>query len=51
MLFIVHDLQQALEARSRGIERCRYCKESFPVEHRLGKACHGCAERFEGVVY
>lgn len=44
-------LQQARRARSREFKRCRYCKELFPVEHRHGNACHGCAQRFEGVVH
>jgi hypothetical protein len=43
-------LRKAREARAREFRMCKYCKEELPVEHRQGNVCHGCSERFEGVV-
>lgn len=45
-------LDRALKARQREFKRCRYCGESVPPEHRISDdVCHGCASRYEGVVF
>jgi len=45
-------LEAAQRARHREFHTCRYCRGSFPPEHRTGKdVCHACAEKHEGVVF
>jgi hypothetical protein len=41
----------AIAKRRAEFKPCRYCGREVPPEHRLGKVCHGCAERHEGVVH
>jgi hypothetical protein len=45
-------LKDALKERQKEFKTCRYCKKSLPPEHRINKdVCHGCAERYLGVVF
>jgi hypothetical protein len=45
-------LRSAQTARKRRFHKCRYCGERFPPERRISKdVCHGCASRYEGVVF
>lgn len=45
-------LAQALEARRQEFRRCRFCREEVPLEHRHDdRTCHGCAEKYLGVVH
>jgi hypothetical protein len=45
-------LISAQTARKRQFHKCRYCGERFPPERRIRKdVCHGCGERYEGVVF
>jgi hypothetical protein len=40
------------EAYAKTIRTCHYCKEKFPPGHMLNdNTCHGCASKYEGVVY
>jgi hypothetical protein len=39
------------DARRAEFRPCKYCGKSFPREHRTGNACHGCASKFEGIVF
>lgn len=43
-------LTRARDARAREFRSCKYCRESVAIEHRHGNVCHGCAERYEGIV-
>jgi hypothetical protein len=36
-------VEQALARRRREYATCRFCRERVPREHRIGRACHGCA--------
>lgn len=38
-------------ARQREFRPCKFCRKRFPVEHRHGSVCHGCAEKQQGVVH
>lgn len=44
-------VMRGVEARGAEFKPCRYCGECFPIEQRHGDACHGCAEREEGVIH
>jgi predicted RNase H-like nuclease len=45
-------IEAAREARRAEFATCRYCRERFAVEHRVSdNVCHGCASRYEGVVF
>jgi hypothetical protein len=44
-------IQLAVKARRAEFKRCKYCKQLVPPEHRSGNAWHGCASRYDGVVY
>ena len=44
-------LTAARKKRASQFKKCRFCKESFPPEHRHGDVCHGCAEKHLGVVH
>jgi hypothetical protein len=45
-------LKDALKERQNEFKTCRYCMKSFPPEHRINEnVCHGCAERYLGVVF
>ena len=44
-------VDRALAVRTNEFRPCRYCKQLTPVEHRTGRACHGCASTHEGIVY
>ena len=41
-------LQAAFE---ESLETCVYCNKSFLPARMAGEACHGCAEKHEGVVF
>ena len=36
-------IEQALARRRREYATCRFCRGRVPREHRIGRACHGCA--------
>jgi len=44
-------LIEALKERQNEFRNCRYCKESLPPEHMHDDVCHGCAEKYLGVVH
>ncbi len=44
-------IEEARETRRAEFVPCQYCQRSVPPEHRHGDVCHGCAERYEGVVH
>ncbi len=45
-------LREALKERWGEFRNCRYCKKPFPPEHRHREdVCHGCAEKYLGVVH
>ena len=44
-------LFEARAARRAEFIECRYCHRLVPREHRDGDVCHGCQERYEGVVH
>jgi hypothetical protein len=45
-------LDKCRRARTREYRRCKYCGEKFPPEHRSsGNVCHGCASKYEGIVF
>ena len=48
----LHGQLVALEsAYMAGLRQCFHCGEKFIAARMSGKACHGCAEIFEGVVF
>jgi hypothetical protein len=44
-------LAAARRARQSKFRKCRFCGERFPRERRHGNACHGCAEKYLGVIH
>lgn len=45
-------IAQAIAARQAEFKRCRYCGQLVPPERRVDDdVCHGCASRYEGVVF
>jgi hypothetical protein len=45
-------LEEALKKRRSEFKDCQYCRNSFPPEHRHSEdVCHGCAEKYLGVVH
>ena len=44
-------LAAAKRKRASEFKKCRFCKKSFPPEHRHGDVCHGCAEQHLGIVH
>lgn len=44
-------LDAARRARQREFRPCKFCHNRFPPERRHGNVCHGCAERFQGIVH
>ena len=44
-------IDEAGRQRRESFRTCRYCKETLGPEHMHGDVCHGCAERYLGVVH
>lgn len=44
-------LDRLAAALGRTLRTCRHCREKFLPSRMAGRACHGCATEFEGVVY
>lgn len=45
-------LREALKERQKQFKKCRFCKRRFPPEHMHDDdVCHGCAEKYLGVVH
>jgi hypothetical protein len=44
-------LNEAVKERQKEYKNCRFCKARFPPEHMHGDVCHGCAEKYLGVVH
>ncbi len=44
-------LRKAHRAREAEYVACRHCGVRFPPERRVRDACHGCAERHDGITF
>lgn len=45
-------LAKARKARAAEFRTCRYCRKEYPPEHRHShNVCHGCAEKYQGIVH
>ena len=44
-------IEQGRKARRQQFKKCKYYEMNFPLEHRHGDVCHGCAESELGVVH
>jgi hypothetical protein len=46
------EITDARAERESEFATCRYCGQRVPAEHRISSdVCHGCASRYEGVVF
>ena len=44
-------IEAGIRARVAQYQRCAFCGEEVPPEHRTGDACHGCASKHRGIIY